>query len=106
MNAEYLLFTPMRNPEARKPTLARRSLTTFREESALFHAPFTELDETSGVRVEWNGGVRLLRVTDAATLRQKVVALLQGYALRPEFSEANPDLFGSASRLSARQWLP
>jgi hypothetical protein len=95
VSAEYVLFNPMRRREARDRTLARRSLTTFQEESALFHALFTGLDETSGVSVEWDGGVRLLRVTDSATLRRVLVASLRGYAHRPAFSRANPDLFGS-----------
>lgn len=99
--ARYVLFSPQRDPSGRRRAVSRRTIATFEEESALFHALFTDLDETAGVRVEWDvESARLLRVTDGAALRTAVTALLGGYTLRPAFLSANPEL---ATQFRARE---
>lgn len=93
VTARYVLFSPLPDPSARRLVVSRRTIATFEEESALFHALFTDLDEAAGVRVDWDGeSARLLRVTDAVALRAALTALLEGYTLRPEFLSANPEL--------------
>ncbi len=94
--ATYVLFSPLRDPATRRRVISTKTLETFEQESALFHALFTDLDETAGVRVEWEvPTARLLEVTDAEALRRALTALLDGYTMRAEFLSANPGFASS-----------
>lgn len=91
--ADYVLFSPLRDPALRRRAVSPGTLMTFEQESALFHALFMDLGEGAGVQVAWDGeSARLLRVTNAAALSQALIALLDDYTMRAEFLSANPEL--------------
>lgn len=92
VESDYLIFSPLRDPAARERAVSRNEIVTFAQESALVHALFTNLGESAGVRVEWDGRfARLLRVENAETLRMALTSLLAHYTMRAEFLAANPE---------------
>jgi len=91
LNADYWLFTPVHDSVAAKEALKRSSIDTLYEETPLFEAWATQLEESDGVAIVSDSPQsRVLRITDPDRLKRAVEAVITGRRWRSVFTDANP----------------
>jgi hypothetical protein len=102
IDSDYILFTPVSDAGWRASLLSRRNVADFPEESALFHAWFSERTEADGVQREFNTpDLRLLKVTDRRKLRKAVEAFLQQHSWPEFFRIVNPQHWWSQAQVES-----
>lgn len=99
--ADYVLFKPLRNHDAKAAAPAGMSIQGLRQETELFDAWFTRaLDHQGLAVVSETPTLRLLRVTDSRKLEAALLHLQSQYIWRPEFVAANPRVWWNKRALA------
>lgn len=91
LDADYWLFSPVRDPNIMSTVLATSTIDTLQQETALFQAWATQLSTNEGVTVVSNTPVtRVLRITDKTRLESAFNTLVDKHHWRNTFMDANP----------------
>jgi hypothetical protein len=99
--ADYVLFEPLRNHDAKAAAPAGMSVQDFRQETELFNAWFTGALNHQGLAVvSQTPTLRLLRVTDTRKLEAALRDLQGRYTWRPAFVAANPRVWWNKRALA------
>ena len=101
IDSDYILFTPVNDAGQRADQLSRRrNVADFPEESALFHAWFSERTDADGVQVEFSTpDLRLLKVTDRRKLRNALEGFVQRHSWPEFFRIVNPQHWWSQEQI-------
>ena len=102
IDSDFILFTPVNDAGQRTDLLSRRNVADFPEESALFHAWFSERTDADGVQVEFNTpDLRLLKVIDQHKLRNALEGFLHQHSWPEFFRIVNPQHWWSQAQVES-----
>ena len=102
IDADYVLFTPVKDAKMRSGVLSTKDVLDFPTEWLLFHAWFTERGEADGVRIESETpDLRLLKVVDRRKLRDALHGFLQQHKWPEFFQLVNPQHWWTAPEITS-----
>lgn len=99
LKSDFLAFNPIGDAEHRTAVLSNSSPKTFQQESQLFRAIFSQLNEAQGVALVSDGPLRILRIVDRKRLGTTLAEWLNQYAMRRTFVEANYEHWWTEQKL-------
>jgi hypothetical protein len=101
LGSDYVLFTPTYDPVLRQRLLAKKAPADFDEESAIFHAWFSERDERDGLKLEsQTSAVRLLKIIDRRKLRAAFDMFFEQHSWPAFFQAVNARRWWSKEELT------
>lgn len=93
LESDYILFSPISDPEQRAQIISQKSIPTFEQEALLFRAWFTECTLKDGlVSISKSPYAILMQITEANKLESSLLKLRESYSWRGIFLEANSSL--------------
>jgi len=101
LSSDYILFEPVKDNFEIQNTMQINHIQNFSDESRAFHAWLTQLTEHEGIKVVSDDAVRLLEITDHRLFERQIERFIAERSWRPEFKEANPQRWWSASDVAS-----
>jgi hypothetical protein len=89
LESDYLAFEPIRDAAERGVILGRFNVPDFYTEIKIFRAWLTTANEESGLKVQSETSLRLVRVVDKTRLEDALMRLARWYRWRKAFLDAN-----------------